>query len=80
MIVRYRDLRRRDQRKSAFVANMKEISFEFRELICSKQGCSIDQERRQRLGLTMLGRMNIQHDIYECSLESGTCSVENGEA
>src|SRR5687767_197108 len=77
MIIRHRYFGRRNQRKTPIVTNMEEVVFELRKLIRGEQCRSIYRKRRQRLGISMFGRVDVEHEIYQSTLEPGAGTVQD---
>ena len=80
MIGRDRHFRRRDEGKSALIADVEQIVFELRKLVCTEERRTIDKKRRQRLGVAVLGGVNIEHEIYKRTFEPGTRTIEDRKA
>ena len=59
VVIGDRDLGRWDQRKAAFVLDMKQVVLKLRQLVGPEQRCAIYEKRRQSLGIAVLGRVNV---------------------
>src|SRR4051812_21365938 len=80
VIVGHRDLGRRYERELSIVLYMKQIVLKFWQLVGPKECRTVYQEWRQCLGVTMLAGVDLEHQVYQGTLEPGTGSIENGEA
>ena len=76
--VRYRNLGRRRQPEIGILA-MEQVFGELRQLPGSLKARRIDQKRRQHFGVTMLARVDIQHEVDQRPLQLGPQPDVHGE-
>src|SRR5580765_5398008 len=76
VIIGDRHLGGRNQSKTSVVFDMKQVVLKFWKLVSSKKGRPIHQKWRQRLGVSVLGGVDLKHEIYESAAQTGTGSIE----
>ena len=80
VIIRHRNFGGRNQRKSAFVLDMKQIFLEFRQLIRPEKRFAVDHKRRQSFRVAVFGRVNVEHKIDQRAFEPRARAVQNRKA
>ena len=75
VIIGDRHLGRRDQGKLPVVLDVKQVVFEFRQLVGAEKSRAVYEKRRQRFGVSVLDRVDVEHKIDQRPLEPCTCTV-----
>ena len=69
MKIRHRHLRSR-RKKELIIFQTVHVGFELRQLRCSNHAITPDQKRRAHLFVTMLARVQIEHEVDQTSLQA----------
>src|SRR3954470_18027154 len=77
MIIRDRHFRRRDQCQTAIVLEMKKVVFKFWKLISAKQSIAVHDKWGQRLSVTMLACVNVEHKIDQRPFKPRSSTIKN---
>src|SRR5258708_552951 len=80
VVIRDRHLGGRDQCETAVVLDMKQVILKFWKLVSTKKSVSVDQKWRQRLGVTMLDCVDLEHKIDERAAQPRSRAVQNCKA
>ena len=74
-----RNFRRRDE-EEVFLRNVEHILFKFRQLACSCHSRPVDHKRRQDLNIILIYGMQVEHEVDDSSLKSGSQLFIYGES
>ena len=78
-IIRHRDLGGRNQREFPFVLYVKQVLVELWQLAGPEKRLAVHEKRRQRLGVAVLGCVDVEHEIDQSSFEPRTGTAEDRE-
>ena len=77
--VRERDLGGRHHVQIPVAGDLEEVRLELRQVAGSGQRCAVHHERRLDLGVAMVGRVQVQHEVDQRACEPRTCADQHRE-
>ena len=72
----HRDLRRRDQIIRRIAHQLEQVRFELRQLAGAAQAVGVDHERHVGLDVTVLGRMHVEHELGQGTLQTSQRALQ----